>query len=199
MSPETRAQLTLTAAPNAVPAAWLRNLGVVLAGSAFVALCAHVTLPLSFTPVPLTMQPFAVLVLGLLLAPRLAMGTLLAYLAEGAAGLPVFTPGMSGWLHLVGPTAGYLISYPAAAFLISWMWRARSRSFGQALLSAAAGNLLILGFGALWLTLLTHASPQGVLAQAVVPFLPGDALKVVAAAGLAAGWNRLRRSSSPTV
>src|ERR1700727_1782712 len=98
----------------------LRAGGIVLAGTLFVAACAHVSIPLFFTPVPLTLQPFAVLVLGLLLGPRMAFATLAAYLAEGAMGLPVFAPGptgLSGLAHLFGPTGGYLMAYPVAAAL----------------------------------------------------------------------------------
>ncbi len=185
-------------------AVWLRNAGIVLMGSAFVAVCAHIALPLYFTPVPLTLQPFAVLLLGLLLSPRLAGATLLAYLAEGAAGLPVFTPGVAGtWgiAHLFGPTGGYLLAYPLAALLISYLYRRSGRGIGPALVAAAAGDLLILSAGAVWLAVFTHSSLLLVLNQAVIPFLPGDALKVATAAGLAAGWQRLRHrkaSSFPT-
>ncbi len=111
---------------------WLRNAAIVVLGSALVAACSHVALPLWFTPVPLTMQPFAVLLLGLLLAPSLAAATLGAYLFEGALGLPVFAPGFgfgAGIAHLLGPTGGYLLSYPAAAALISYLWRRSSRGF----------------------------------------------------------------------
>lgn len=175
---------------------WLRSAGIVLAGSALVAASAHVALPLWFTPVPLTLQPFAVLLLGLLLAPRLAGATLALYLAEGALGLPVFTPGAAGaggLGHLLGPTGGYLMAYPAAAMLISFLWRRGGRGFSMALVSAAAGNLLILLGGALWLAALTHAQGRSVLMLAVLPFLPGDALKVAAAAALASGFQRVRR------
>lgn len=183
-----------------------RTAGIVIAGSAFVALCSHVAIPLYFTPVPLTLQPFAVLLLGLLLSPRLAAATLGAYLAEGALGLPVFAPSplISGLAHLFGPTGGYLLAYPFAAPLISFLWRRTGRetgrrtgrSFTTAAFSAAAGNLAILASGALWLAVLTHASAQYVLALAVLPFLPGDALKVIAAAALATGFARLRRHSA---
>jgi biotin transport system substrate-specific component len=179
--------------------AWLRSVGIVVLGSAFIAACAHVAFPLYFTPVPLTLQPFAVLLLGLLLSPRLAAATLLAYLGEGAAGLPVFSPGAlsaPGVAHLFGPTGGYLLAYPLAAMLIAYLFRRSGRSFTSALLSAAAGNLLILLGGALWLALITHASLRLVASQAVVPFLSGDALKVVSAAALAAGWMRLRQRNS---
>jgi biotin transport system substrate-specific component len=183
---------------------WLRSAGTVLAGTAFIAVCAHVALPLYFTPVPLTLQPFAVLTLGLLLSPRLAAVTLITYLGAGALGLPVFAPGVAGGLgvaHLLGPTGGYLLAYPFAAALISFLWRSSRRGFFSAILSAAAGNALILCAGALWLGILTHASLQLVITQAILPFLPGDALKIVAAGALATGWQRLRHrnfSSFPT-
>jgi biotin transport system substrate-specific component len=176
--------------------AWLRNGGIVLAGSLLVALCARVSLPLSFTPVPLTLQPFAVLLLGMLLAPRLAAATLTTYLLEGAAGLPVFAPGVagvSGLAHLFGPTGGYLLAYPVAAYAIATLWRTSSRSLTWALISAAAGDLILLTVGALWLGKCTHASMAIVLSQAIVPFLPGDALKVIAAAALGFQWLRIRR------
>ena len=175
----------------------LRAIAVVLAGSAFVALCSHVSLPLWFTPVPLTLQPFAVLVLGLLLAPRLAVATLAAYLLEGAVGLPVFAPGLAfgvGLAHLFGPTGGYLISYPAAAALVAFSRRRLARGFAGALISAAAGNVLILLCGMAWLAVWTHGSVQSAFALAVLPFLPGDALKVIAAAAIARGLKRLRRN-----
>ncbi len=198
MSNELSVQLTPAAVPAARPAAWLRPAGIVLAGSAFVAVCAHIALPLYFTPVPLTLQPFAVLLLGLLLTPRLAAATLGAYLAEGALGLPVFTPSplaTIGLAHLLGPTGGYLLAYPLAAPLIAMLFRRTRRGFAAAALSAAAGNLAILACGALWLAALTHASAQFVLTLAVLPFLPGDALKVACAAAIAAGFQRFRRSA----
>jgi biotin transport system substrate-specific component len=180
-------------------ASLLRPAGIVLAGSALVAVCAHISLPLYFTPVPLTLQPFAVLLLALLLSPRLAAATLGAYLLEGAAGLPVFAPAAqmsTGLAHLLGPTGGYLLAYPLAAPLISFLWRRTNRGFTTAALSAAVGNIVILACGALWLAIYTHASAQAVLTLAVLPFLPGDALKIVASAALASGFARLRRRSN---
>jgi biotin transport system substrate-specific component len=178
------------------PVSLLRNAGIVLAGTLFVAICARVSIPLGFTPVPLSMQPFAVMVLGLLLSPRLAAVTMTAYLAEGAIGLPVFAPAagaLTGFAHLFGPTGGYRLAYPVAVYAIAALWRSSRRSFAWALLSAAAGSLIILAIGAVWLSILTHASAGTVLSQAVVPFLPGDALKVVLAASAGLGWFRLRR------
>ena len=130
-----------------------------------------------------------------------AAATLAAYLGEGALGLPVFSPGAvgtTGLAHLLGPTGGYLLVYPLAAMLISFLFRRSHRGFASALVAAAAGNLVILFVGALWLAVLTHATAQLVLNQAIIPFLPGDALKVVAAAALAAGWQHLRKRNVPS-
>jgi biotin transport system substrate-specific component len=195
-APLNQTRLNPIAVSSTRTPAWLRNAGIVLAGSAFVAACAHISIPLYFTPVPLTVQPFAVLLLGLLLSPRLAATTLVAYLAEGAMGLPVFTPTpvMAGLAHLFGPTGGYLLAYPLAAFLISTLWRRSGRSFAAAAFSAAAGDLVILCCGALWLAIETHISATSVLSLAVLPFLAGDALKVTAAAALATGVRRLRHA-----
>jgi biotin transport system substrate-specific component len=201
MSSETRLPASSAGVAAARPLAWLRATGTILLASAFIAICAHVALPLYFTPVPLTLQPFAVLLVGLLLSPRLAAASLVAYLGEGALGLPVFAPGpasVPGPAHFFGPTAGYLIAYPFAAMLISLLYRSRRRGFVSALISAAVGNLLILSIGGLWLAMLSHASATVVLMQSVVPFLPGDALKVIAAASVAAGWLHWQyRNSAP--
>jgi biotin transport system substrate-specific component len=168
--------------------------GTIVAGSLLLAVCAHVSVPLWFTPVPLSLQPFGVLVLALLLSPRTAAATLGAYLMEGVVGLPVFAPSpMAGLAHLLGPTGGYLMAYPCAAALVSFLGRRMGRGFASCLLSAAVGDVLILICGAVWLAASTHAHAGSVLAVAVWAFLPGDALKVAAAAGIAAGWQRVAR------
>jgi biotin transport system substrate-specific component len=177
---------------------WLRTAGVVLAGSALLAVCARVSVPLWFTPVPLSLQPFGVLLLGLLLSPRLAAATVGAYIVEGAAGLPVFAPTpapLTGLAHLIGPTGGYLLAYPLAAGLISTLWRRTGRGFAVALVSAALGDLAILVCGALWLTAASHASIWTAFSLAILPFLPGDSLKVAAAAGVACTWRHIRRQT----
>ena len=174
----------------------LRAAAIVLVGSALAALCARVSIPLYFTPVPLSLAPFAVLLLGLLLTPRMAAATFAAYLAEGALGLPVFAPSPlapGGLAHLLGPTGGYLLAYPLAAMLISYLWRSGVRTYVTALVAAAVGDVLILACGALWLAVLPHLTARPDLTIAVLPFLPGDALKIAAAAALAKGFLRLRR------
>ena len=174
----------------------LRAGGIVLAGSALVAVCAHVAIPLWFTPVPVTLQPFAVLVLGMLLGPRMAFATMVAYLAEGAAGLPVFTPhGLGGVAQLLGPTGGYLLSYPIVAPLVSVLWRMGSRGFYRGVMVAGTGSLVTLAMGAVWLGIYTHAGAMTVLNHAVLPFLPGDVVKVAAAAGIAVGASRWKHRS----
>jgi biotin transport system substrate-specific component len=157
-----------------------------------IAACAHLSVPLFFTPVPVTLQPFAVLLLALLLSPRLAFGATIAYLAEGAIGLPVFTPyGLGGIAQLLGPTGGYLLSYPVVALLVSVLWRSGTRTFYRAFAIAAGGSLVTLAFGAAWLGILTHETPLTLINTAVLPFLPADALKVAAAAAIGTKASRL--------
>jgi biotin transport system substrate-specific component len=173
----------------------LLQLTLAVLGSVLVAVCAHVSIPLVFTPVPLTLQTFAVLLLGLTMSPATAFAALTLYLAEGAAGMPVFSPhGPGGLLQIMGPTGGYLLSYPFAAALTGVLARRLGRSFGTYALSAALGSVVILVLGASWLATAAHQSPATTLKLAVWPFVPGDALKVFAAAGVAMGvrWARNR-------
>jgi biotin transport system substrate-specific component len=198
MSKETTAALASPTATLSKAPVWLLGSGIVLAGSAFAAVCAHVSLPLFYTPVPLSLAPLAVLVLGLLLSPRMAAATFAVYLAEGAAGLPVFapSPASGGFAHLLGPTGGYLLAYPLAGALISFLYRRTGRGYVPAFAAAAIGDLLILTCGALWLAALTHIAVLQATALAVLPFLAGDALKIAAAAAVASGAARLRRHSA---
>ncbi len=171
---------------NSAARLFFAPLALAAAASAFVALCAHLAIPLLFTPVPLSLAPFAVLLVGLVLGPRLGFASLCLYLVEGAAGLPVFSPqGLPGVAHLLGPTGGYLLSYPFAATLAGYLYRRGSRTLIRGIVAAGFASLIILVSGAFWLKLLTHMDIRLVLAQAVVPFLPGDALKICAAAALA--------------
>jgi biotin transport system substrate-specific component len=161
--------------------AWNTVAAVILA-TALVAVCAHISMPLGITPVPVTMQTFAVLLLGLLFSPGAAFACLALYLMEGALGLPVFSPhGMGGMAQLLGPTGGYLLSYPFAAALASVLYRRGRRSFWAALGASGLASVVILAAGSAWLGLLTHLKFSVVFAQSIAPFLLGDAVKVLAA------------------
>ena len=160
--------------------AWNTVLAVVPA-TALVAISAHIAVPLGFTPVPVTMQTFAVLLLGLLFSPGPAFACLALYLMEGAIGLPVFSPhGPGGLAQLLGPSGGYLLSYPFAAALASLLYR-RGQRFVVAIAAAGLASILILAAGATWLGLLSHLRFSVIFAQSIAPFLFGDAVKVVAA------------------
>jgi biotin transport system substrate-specific component len=176
----------------------LRTAGKVIASTALVAICAHIAVPLGFTPVPVTMQTFAVLLLGLLLGPAAGFASLALYLLEGAFGLPVFSPhGPGGMAQLFGPTGGYLLSYPFAAAFAGALYQRFGRSFFSAAAATTLGSAVILASGALWLGVLTHAGAGTVFSQSVLPFLPGDVLKIAAAAACARAFGSLARGFRP--
>jgi biotin transport system substrate-specific component len=165
-----------------------------VSATAFVALSAHVSLPLTFTPVPLTLQTFAVILVGFTLGPALGCSAMLLYLAEGAMGLPVFSPhGPGGVAQLLGPSAGFLLSFPLAAVAAGGLVRAirlgRSH-FPAALLAGATTSVLLFAVGASWMAHLLHLNPSAAWRLAVAPFLPGEILKISAAAG---AYTMLRR------
>src|SRR5436305_5676820 len=130
----------------AVPAAdealyWAQQAALVVGASLFIALCARVTVPLPFTPVPLTLQNFGVLLVGLLLGSRRGFAALALYLVEGASGLPVFSPsalGLHGVAQILGPTGGFLMAYPLVAFVGGWIYEHSSRRFVWAALAGFA-------------------------------------------------------------
>ena len=156
-----------------------RGLAVVL-GAMTVAVAAQVAVPLIGTPVPMTLQPLAVLVVGGLLGARLGAAALVLYLALGALGLPVFTPGgLPGAARLIGPTGGYLLSYPVAAAVVGWL--ASSSRPLRLLLASAAGMVVIHLGGSAQLAILT-GNAGAATRYGLVPFLTGDLLKVGIAA-----------------
>ncbi len=171
-------------------ARWGRAAALVLGFSLLTALTAQIRIPVPWTPVPLTGQTVGVLLTGALLGPRLGMMALLAYLLEGIAGLPVFAGGRAGIGQIVGPTGGYLIAFPLAAGLVGWLaerwgWDRNPRRLLAALL---LGSVVIYALGALWLAHFVGGF-RLTIAQGILPFLPGDALKaLVVAALLPAGW-----------
>jgi biotin transport system substrate-specific component len=169
----------------------------VVSASLFVAVCAHFTVPLWFTPVPLTLSDLAVLLVGLLLGPRMAFAALFLYLAEGAAGLPVFAPaGLGGIAQILGPTGGFLMAYPFAAAVAGAIARSARKlpRFGLALLGSLAASTLLMTSGAAWFSLYAHRSAAMTLSLAVVPFLPGQVIKIISAAGIYTSLRRSRRA-----
>lgn len=162
--------------------AWLRDIVLVIAGSALLAVSAHIQVPM--WPVPISLQTFAVLVIGMSYGGRLAAVTLAAYLAEGAIGLPVFTA------PLGGPTTGYLFGFFLAATAVGFLAdRGWDRSIVTAVLALLIGNVLLYVPGLLWLGVVYIHDAQATLAAGLYPFLIGDALKLaLAAAALPFAW-----------
>ena len=150
--------------------------------------------PLPFTPVPFTLQPLAVLGVGLALGPLDGALALLAYLVEGVAGLPVFSPtGVGGLAQLLGPTGGYLFAYPLVAWICGGLTRrleGRLSYFAAALVGCGTAVALLFISGAYWLAHETHLNHAQIWLAAVAPFLPGEGVKVLAAAGTYRAWKR---------
>lgn len=159
----------------------------ILGATTVVAMAAHIAFPLPFTPVPFTLQPLAVLGVGLALGPVEGALAMLTYLAEGSAGLPVFSPtGPGGVAQLLGPTGGFLMAYPLVALLCGAVTRGlegRLSSFAAALLGCVSAVAILFLSGASWLAHATHVSPRAIWFAAVAPFLPGETVKIFAAAG----------------
>lgn len=168
---------------------------LVFAASVFVAVCAHLSVPLWFTPVPLSLGNFAVLLVGLALGPVDGFAALALYLAEGASGLPVFTPqGPGGVAQLMGPTGGFLLAYPlvaAVAGAISRVVARRIGEFGGAVLACAAATAVLFAIGAGWLGHVLHLSAAAAAGMGVAPFVPGELVKIAAAAGISTSSRRL--------
>src|SRR5437588_968043 len=170
------------------------NAGLVVGASLLMAVCAHVSIPLWFTPVPITLQTFGVMFLALSLGGWRASAALVLYLFEGASGLPVFSPhGLGGVAQLLGPTGGYLLSYPFAALvagLIADKFSRRSRLIAFSV-GAVACSVLVFASGALWLATVLHKPASTIFPIAVLPFIPGEVLKGVAAIAAALGSRRI--------
>lgn len=160
-----------------------RVLSVAL-GALLVALAAQVRIPLPFTPVPVTLQDLAVLAVGGLLGPALGTAALVTYLTAGLLGLPVFAGGGAGLAWLLGPTGGYLLAFPVAAFVMGAL--ARRGGFVLAVAGALAGMVVIHLGGMAQLAVLT-GDPATAFALGSLPFLPVSALKIGLAAALVVG------------
>ncbi|MGA8937747.1 MAG: biotin transporter BioY [Acidobacteriaceae bacterium] len=168
-----------------------------LTATVVVALAAHVAIPLPFTPVPLTLQPLAVLGVGLALGPVDGFLAMLAYLAEGAMGLPVFSPtGLGGVAQLLGPTGGFLMAYPLVAAVVGGLTRGLKARMARFVAAFAAGSMamaLLFVCGAGWFMHYTGNSLHAAWIGAVAPFLPGEFVKVLVAAGVYSTLSRAPR------
>jgi biotin transport system substrate-specific component len=166
------------------------QLAAIVAASLFVAVCARFSLPIPGSPVPLSLQNFAVLLVGLALGSRRGFAALALYLAEGAAGLPVFSPiGAPGILRFAGPTAGYLIAYPFVAALAGYIFERGKQTFLRAASAAIASEVLLFACGISWLYVLTHSLARAI-AFGLYWFIFAEVMKVMFAAGIAATWRR---------
>ena len=176
----------------------------IAAANLLLILCARVAIPLPWTPVPITGQTFGVMLVAVLLGSHRAAITLLLYLLEGLAGLPVFQPfGLPGAARLAGPTAGYLVASPFAAYVIGWITEIRrnaENSYTPARLIGAllTGETIIFAAGCAWLAFVSATTWSQTLTAGALPFLPGEAIKVVAviAVARALDWVRPEHTSS---
>jgi biotin transporter BioY len=178
------------------PLDWTRSVGVVLGFSLLMALSAQIVFPIG--PVPITGQTFVVLLTGALLGSRLGAMTMIVYLIEGLSGLPFFHSGSGGLTHLLGPTGGYLVAFPAAAFITgAFAEHDWDKRFPTAVAALAIGSVVIMLSGWTWFSIVTNTPMPTAFKASVLPFIPGDIIKILlAAAALPAGWALLRRKAS---
>jgi biotin transporter BioY len=175
----------------------VRSAGLVIVFSLFIAAAAQFSIHVG--SIPITGQSFAVLLTGALLGSRLGAMAVIAYLIEGAIGLPFFAPGGApGILRFLGPTAGYLVAFPAAAYITgAFAEHGWDKRYDTALAAMAIGSAIILLGGWAWFSVVTNSSPIVVFYDAVGKFLLGDVIKIAAAAAvLPTGWALLKRKAS---
>ena len=173
-------------------AAWLRDVFLITLSILLVATLAQVKIPIPFTPVPLTGQTFAVLLVGAALGSKRGAISLVLYTLMGALGLPFFAGGASGLAYLSGPTLGYLVGFIAAAYVIGLLAeRGLERSVRTSLIPFLAGTLIIYLFGAGWLAILFGV--EQAITLGILPFIIGDVIKLVLAAlALPVAWKLVR-------
>jgi len=168
----------------------VRQIALVAGATLFIALCARISLPLPFTPVPLTLQNFGVLLVGLALGSRRGLAALVLYLAEGLMGMPVFSPtGPGGLAQLLGPSGGFLLAYPFVAALVGWAWERGKKSFARAAVAGVLAEILLFAGGLSWLAVLTHSFAQA-MRFGLYGFVFAEVIKVMSAAALASNWQR---------
>jgi biotin transport system substrate-specific component len=170
---------------------WLKNIALVLGASILIGLFAPIAIHLPFTPIPIATQAHVVLLLSCILGCKRASMAVLAFLCQGAMGLPVFAGGMAGIAILAGPKGGYLLGYLAAAFVTGFlMERMGNRTSSKAFAAMGLGNLVIYFFGLPWLS--RFVGWEGAFLLGMLPFLIGDLLKLVLATKLLKGLRFLK-------
>lgn len=172
-----------------------RQVLLVVGASLLMAILAQFSMPLPFTPVVLTVSNLGVLFIALTLGSRRAAAAMLLYLAEGAMGLPVFShsPIPGGIAQILGPTGGYLMAYPIAAFAAGWIAERGARNVWRFSLAAVVGEVVLFAGGIAWLMSLMHVSFLQAASFGIYPFAFGEIIKVMAAVAAAL---RLRRSTA---
>jgi biotin transport system substrate-specific component len=178
------------------PLDWTRSVGLVIVFSLFIAAAAQFAIHIG--PIPITGQTFAVLLTGALLGSRLGAAAVIAYLIEGAIGLPFFAGGAAGIVRFFGPTGGYLVAFPAAAFVTgAFAEHGWDRNYPQAVAAMAIGSAVIFLGGWAWYAILTNTPAVAAFQIAVLPYLPGDVIKIaLAATVLPTGWALLKGKAS---
>src|SRR5205814_4905485 len=175
------------------PLDFVKQVGLVIGFSLLTALSAQIVIPTG--RVPITAQTFAVLLTGALLGSRLGAITMIVYLIEGASGLPFFSGGTSTLAHVMGPYGGYLIAFPATAFVTgAFAEHGWDRRFFSAAAAMAIGSVIIMLSGWAWFSIVMRTSPTLVLFDTIIKFIPGDIIKIaLAAAALPSGWKLVKR------
>ena len=173
----------------------ITNALLVLAGAAFVALAAQFEIKLGFTPVPITGQTFAVLLVGATLGSLLGAASLALYFVVGLLGAPVYSGGDGGWTIVKGATGGYLVGFIVAAFVTGLLAERRwDRKFPSSVTAMLTGSVIIYAFGLPWLAHILHTNAQETLEAGLYPFVIGDLLKLyLAGALLPAAWLAVKR------
>jgi biotin transport system substrate-specific component len=168
----------------------LADIALVVAGAGFVAAAAQIAIPLPFTPVPITGQTFAVVLVGASLGALRGTASLSLYLAAGLAGAPVYADGSHGWAVVSGATGGYLVGFVLAAALTGALAeRGWDRQFSSAIAAMLTGNVVIYLVGVPWLATVLDTGLEKTLELGLYPFVPGDVLKLyLAAALLPSAW-----------
>lgn len=173
---------------------WIKQAALVIGASWFVAACAHITMPLS--PVPLTLQNFGVLIVGLTLGSRRGFAALALYLVEGASGLPVFNPtGPGGLAQLLGPTGGYLMIYPFVAAAAGLIMERGQATFLRAVSAGIVAEIILFASGISWLAYWTHSFSNAIRLGFYI-FVFAEIIKIMFAAAIA---TRLRRNAKAQV